>query len=105
MRTALVLLLPVVFAACADGRGGEPPSADVVILRDERFLPAQLVVDAGTTLTWQWDDGRVRHDVVGEGFRSPVMSKGRFTHRFDAPGTYDYLCTLHPRMRGRVTVR
>jgi plastocyanin len=28
----------------------------------------------------------------------------RFSYVFTEPGTYDYLCTIHPKMAGRVIV-
>jgi plastocyanin len=28
----------------------------------------------------------------------------RFSHAFDAPGTYKYFCSLHPRMTGQIVV-
>ena len=38
------------------------------------------------------------------GFQSEVMREGTFTHTFSTPGTYDYTCTLHGQMKGRVIV-
>ena len=35
----------------------------------------------------------------------PTAPAGRATCRFDAPGTYDFYCELHPSMVGRVVVR
>jgi plastocyanin len=32
------------------------------------------------------------------------MTEGTFSHRFTQPGTYDYLCTLHPNMTGVIEV-
>ena len=51
-----------------------------------------------------WNDGAVQHDVSGEDFHNEVMSEGTFRHRFDEPGTYDYVCTLHPNMTGTIEV-
>jgi plastocyanin len=34
------------------------------------------------------------------------MTKGqRYTQSFTTPGTYDYICGLHPSMKGQVEVK
>ena len=34
------------------------------------------------------------------------MTKGQaYSHTFTAPGTYDYVCGLHPNMKGQVEVK
>ena len=87
--------------------GGDPgpPVAGVteVTVDDDFFAPAAIEVPAGTTVTWRWE-GNNRHNVVGDGFESPVQDSGLFTHTFDDPGIYDYECTLHNGMRGQVQV-
>jgi plastocyanin len=111
MRTALRLLLPalavVVLAACSGGDGAAaatPVKASEVVAKDTRFNPAAVEVPAGTTVTWKFQDGSVPHDVKGDGFESKTQSSGSYQHRFDAPGTYAYRCTLHSGMKGRVVV-
>ena len=38
-------------------------------------------------------------------FKSPVLdTDGRYSHAFDTAGTFDYYCSLHPRMTGKVVV-
>lgn len=74
------------------------------------YSPATLTIDAGETVTWEFDDRGIAHDVVGTGdaeteLRSTLMSTGTFTHTFTDPGTYDYTCSLHPDMRGTIVVR
>jgi len=52
-----------------------------------------------------WDDGSVPHDVVFDsGPASLQQSDGTWEHRFGRPGTYDYRCTIHPQMTGKVVV-
>jgi plastocyanin len=114
MRTALRLLAPLlaaaVLAACSPGGGGDPAEATPVktgevVAKDNRFDPVAVEVPAGTEVTWSFQDGGTPHDVTGEGWRSgDPQSKGTYRRTFDLPGTYDYRCTLHSGMKGRVVV-
>ncbi|HET8945218.1 MAG TPA: plastocyanin/azurin family copper-binding protein, partial [Dehalococcoidia bacterium] len=70
------------------------------------FAPTTAAVAAGTTITWTNRDD-VPHAIVSteQKFKSPVLDTDeKFSHRFDAPGTYNYFCSLHPRMTGQVKV-
>ena len=33
-----------------------------------------------------------------------MMQGDTFTQKFDAPGTIDYVCTIHPQQTGTITV-
>jgi plastocyanin len=106
---ALVGVLALALAACGTGEASSPSTvADTdgptVVIEDLAFEPETLTVKAGDTVTWVWNDGALDHDVKGDGFRSEVMSEGTFSHRFDEPGTYDYVCTLHPTMTATIEV-
>jgi nitrite reductase (NO-forming) len=82
------------------------------------YYPAVLDVPAGTTVTWQNEDpfelleGEFtgRHNVVTFGdppapVASPILRHAEnWSHTFTAAGEYDYLCTLHPYMQGRIRV-
>lgn len=74
-----------------------------VAVLDNSFDPEAIEVPVGTTVTWTWE-GDNQHNVVGDGFESPVQRTGEFQHTFTDPGTYDYECTLHAGMRGEVVV-
>jgi len=70
------------------------------------FSPAMASVPVGSTITWTNHDD-VPHTVVAteRQFKSPVLDTGeQFSHRFDAPGSYAYFCSLHPKMTGRIVV-
>lgn len=68
--------------------------------RDGTYLydPAVIVVDAGTTVTWEWL-GDQSHTVTHEGgeFDSDYISGEGETweHTFDEEGTYLYYCEPH----------
>jgi plastocyanin len=71
------------------------------------FQPAKVTVKAGQTVTWTNDDP-ADHTVTGEGgaFTSETLGQGaHFRMVFDRPGTYRYICALHPEMKGTVVVR
>lgn len=119
-RTWLWIVLGVVFAWLLLGRGfglffgsndavpnpaanGVTRGVTEVAVRDNVFAPAAIEVPAGTTVTWNWE-GNTHHNVVGDGFESPVQERGNFSYTFNTPGTHDYQCTLHGGMRGQVVV-
>jgi plastocyanin len=105
-------LAAVVLTGCGgdEGGGGTAAAAPVtgvteVAAKDNQFTPAAIQVTAGTTVTWTFDDRFVPHNVNGDGWTSgDPKARGTFTHTFDRPGTYDYRCTLHDGMDGRVVV-
>jgi 3',5'-cyclic-AMP phosphodiesterase len=71
------------------------------------FAPATASVPVGTVITWINRDD-VPHTIVSteQKFKSPVLdTDGQFAHRFDAPGTYKYFCSIHPKMTGEIVVR
>lgn len=71
------------------------------------FKPKEIVVPAGATVVWIQKD-RAPHTVTAKdgGFDSGRLTKGdKFTHTFSKKGSYDYICTFHPSMRGKVIVK
>jgi len=77
-----------------------------VVADNFSFAPAATSVPVGSTITWTNHDD-VPHNIVSteQKFKSPVLDTDeRFSHRFDAPGTYKYFCSIHPKMTGQVVV-
>jgi len=95
------------------GRGSDPAAERPVTgvtgvrIEDFAFSPANLVVDAGATVTWTNNDS-VGHTVTsddGDVLDSALLDDGEtFSSTFDTPGEYAYHCTPHPNMQGLVTV-
>ncbi|HEX3540233.1 MAG TPA: plastocyanin/azurin family copper-binding protein [Acidimicrobiales bacterium] len=69
------------------------------------FDPAALTVKAGTKVTWTNND-IVAHTVTfTDVANSPVLNRGdTFSRTFTSPGTYSYICSIHPFMHGTVVV-
>ncbi|MFE3289733.1 cupredoxin domain-containing protein [Rhodococcus sp. NPDC059234] len=118
MKTAArVLVAGIVVAAGVSGCSSSstsstsaPASGAVVEVAHMAFTPNTITVAAGETVTWKFDDRGTPHDVVGVGdaksvLHSAPMKEGTFSFTFTQPGTYQYLCTFHPDMRGTVVVR
>ena len=72
------------------------------------FAPMAMTVPAGTTVTWKNADGEPHTVVSTDGLvplrrARPERHAIKFT--FDKPGTYKYVCSIHPRMMGTITVK
>ncbi len=81
---------------------------DRVAIADFRFGPEKLVVAKGQYVTWtNTDDSPHQVTIAGEGgARTPVILKGQSqAFKFTEAGTFDYICGLHPAMKGKVEVR
>jgi Icc protein len=77
-----------------------------VVVDNFSFAPATALVAVGATITWTNRDD-VPHNIVSteQKFKSPVLDTDeQFVHRFDAPGTYKYFCSIHPKMTGQIVV-
>jgi copper-containing nitrite reductase len=107
------------------GTGSASPStSSVVIIQNYAYIPAQLTVTAGTTVTWVNHDS-IGHTVTegnpdsqkpatqrvfdsshgGEGASAVTIPPGQsWSFTFTTPGEYNYYCLPHTYMRGHVTV-
>ncbi len=70
------------------------------------FGPGKISVATGQSVTWtNADDTPHQVTLVGKGGRSDVMLKGQSaTLKFDETGNIDYICGLHPTMKGTIEV-
>ena len=83
-----------------------PVAAGEVQAIDFDYNPRTITVQPGTSIRFV-NTGKARHTVtaIDGSFDSGLMAKGdAYTRTFSTPGTYDYLCVLHPEMIGTVQV-
>lgn len=102
--TALVFLAVVLpcFARAADA-----PNETQVTIDNFSFTPATLTVIAGTRVTWTNHDD-IPHTVAESDlkFKSKALdTNDSFSHDFTKPGTYEYFCSLHPKMVAKIIVQ
>ena len=70
------------------------------------FKSGTISVPVGSTVVWENGDD-TPHTVVAVagGFRSPALdTEDKFSFKFNTAGTFDYFCSLHSFMKGRVIV-
>jgi amicyanin len=107
-------LLTLVFSLYADNESKPsaavktgPAESNTVKIDNFSFTPPTMTIPAGTQVTWVNHDD-VPHNIVSteKRFTSPVLDTDeRFSYSFTAPGTYDYYCSLHPRMTAKIIVK
>lgn len=98
-------LLTLSGSAVTSAAAAEAPAAAITI-KDFMFAPVTLTVKAGTVVTWVNRDEEP-HTIFSEAglFRSGALDTGGDFHfQFDRPGTYRYVCTIHPQMVGTIIV-
>jgi plastocyanin len=105
----LVLLALGVFATgCGSTEAGSTPvvTNQVSMAKSYRFDPETIEIKAGTTVTWTNNDN-FTHTVRVDGQEDHKVGRGdSVSIRFDKPGTYHYVCTLHSHdMSGDVIVK
>ena len=92
-----------------DNGGGTPPppgngGQQVAISIGSNFSPANVTVPAGSVVTWTNNDGSP-HTATGQGFDSGNLNNGQtYSHTFNTPGTYQYVCSYHSDMVGTLKV-
>ena len=76
------------------------------------FIPNIATVVIGGTVTWENGDTAAHTSTAGSATEGPsgvwdsslIMAGSSFSHTFDAEGTFDYFCMVHPWMAGTVIV-
>src|SRR5215218_142809 len=90
----------------AESTTPDPNSTTTVEIRNNAFIPDQLNVAPGTTVTFVNRDS-VPHTATSDNklFDSGELAPGAsYPVVFDGAGTVTYHCYLHPEMRGSIVV-
>lgn len=107
MSRRFLPLTLVAALALAGAAGAATPSGPRVQIKEFKFVPAQLTVRPGATVTWTNGDEEA-HTVTAtdRAYTSNGLDrKETYSHRFTKPGTYTYFCALHPHMTATVVVK
>jgi plastocyanin len=103
---AAMLLGPVIGAMLAFGAVAAQ-DANVVTIDNFTFAPKELTIAVGTTVKFVNHDD-IPHTVVEKklSFRSkPLDTDDSYSYTFATAGSFDYFCSLHPHMVGKIVVK
>jgi len=105
-RALAALAVPCALLLTAAAPAPQAGTTAKVVIGNFTFGPAALVVRPGTTVTWTNRDEEPHTVAASDGsFHSPGMGTGAiFAYTFSTAGTFDYVCSIHPMMRGTVVV-
>jgi plastocyanin len=118
MKKSASLLWPILLVAChaqsatptAAPQATAPAAASkepTIAIKNFAFGPAETTIAPGTTVHWKNLDGEP-HTVraIDGSFKSDALDQDdSFTFKFDKPGTYRYVCSIHPQMNGTIVVK
>jgi YVTN family beta-propeller protein len=69
------------------------------------FSPPILEVGPGETVSWINDDGAPHQIALKDGPASDIlMPANSYSSKFEQVGNYDYFCSIHPYMTGKIVV-
>jgi plastocyanin len=130
MKAQAILVIPVLLVASLSARSETPAvavaatttksaataapastvataDATTISIKEFMFAPTAMTVAVGTTVKWTNLDGEI-HTIrsVDTAFASGALDQNdSFAFKFDKPGTYRYVCSIHPQMVGTIIVK
>jgi len=106
MRLKMLIILLLAGSLVLLAAGQAEAKTYPVSMQNSAFNPKEITIFAGDTITWTNNDAML-HDVDIQGLgESPDLRKGEtYSMTFDKPGTYSYICGIHPSMKGTVIVK
>src|SRR5438270_4386675 len=85
---------------------GAKSATTPIVIDNFSFSPTAVTVPAGTTVVWTNHDD-IPHTVAenNQRFKSKALdTDDTFSYTFNDPGTYEYFCSMHPKMTAKITV-
>ncbi len=84
------------------------PKTYTISIASFAFSQSSLTINKGDKVIWTNNDN-APHTVTsdsGSELNSDTLSTGdKYEHTFNSAGTFNYYCTIHPSMKGKVIVR
>ncbi len=92
----------LMLAACTGAR-----AEDATVTIKNFMFAMDTTITAGSTVTWKNLDGEPHTVASLDGlFRSKALDEGdSYSFKFDHPGVFRYICSIHPNMKATITVK
>lgn len=103
---ASIVMSAAALVLAANLPAGTKAGPDMVKIDNFSFTPQTLTVHPGTKVTWVNKDD-VPHTVTStdKKFKSRALDTDeQFSFTFSTTGTYNYFCSVHPHMTGKIIV-
>ncbi len=98
----------VIQRVASGGAAAKTATADPkVSIANFAFAPEAVTIAVGDAVTWTNDDAAPHGLAFKDGAQGigSLLPGAIFSRTYDKPGTYDYVCAVHPFMTGKVIVR
>ncbi len=107
--TCFSAFLLFVFCTASVAQAQSKPKAAkktvVVNIKNYEFSPATLTVNVGDTVVWRNGDV-TPHTATGKGINSgSIAAGGSWSFTAKKKGSFAYICTFHPTMKGKLIVK
>lgn len=104
----MLVILTITITGCSPAKSGQPsdqaPEKNSVLIENNQFQPAEITIQKGETINWINKDA-MDHTATGKSFDSGRLNKGQsYKQTFSDAGKFDYICTYHPFMKGKIIV-
>lgn len=105
----LAVLTPALLFAPAISPAPAHAASHAITMANYAFSPASATITAGDSVTWTNTD-QAPHDVTTTSgpvsIHSSTLTTGQsWTYTFTVPGTYSYICSIHPDMKATLVVK
>ena len=106
MKSQLLLLIFILSVLNSATFAAE--NSPQVIIKDFKFIPQEITIKRGQTLSWENREKRQYHSVwfeaLGEEEPDYIFPDESYEREFKQTGSFPYRCGPHPKMTGTVHV-
>ncbi|MGC1852724.1 MAG: cupredoxin family copper-binding protein [Solirubrobacterales bacterium] len=90
----------------APAPSGDAVRSEKVEIEDFAYYPDPVTIEEGGKVIWQNEDSAPHTATAEDGsFDTGTLEEGKLkSESFKEPGTYPYICSIHPYMKGTVEV-